>query len=242
VFMQKIRRATYKHRKVLIAVVAVLCVGMVNFFAYNKNSTNYKNGSGEVSAVDQVAAYETYIAENEPEEMSGADYATATSMASMYMQLFSYCQEAQQEVSAADSAAAADYGARGQEAAAKAAEYYQLATDAAPDTMNDAALAQLYTNRANALFYAGETEEARALFEQAAAKTPDAFSVVSAYAGFIFSVDGLEAAQSYLNSYMATQDAGGENYAGAQELLNRFQFLHDVYGLKAGEAPAGAAQ
>jgi len=241
VFMQRIRKATYKHRKILIVVVAVLCVGMVNFFAYNKNSPG-RNDSAEASAVDQVKSYETYIAENEPADMASADYSTATSMASMYMQLSEYCTKAYTEVLSTDQAAAVDYQTRGQAAAAKAAAYYQLAIDGAPDTMNDLALAQLYASRANALFYAGELEEARALFEQASAEAPDAFSVTGAYANFIFNVNGLEAVESYLNAYMAGQDSGGNNYASAQELLKRYQFFHDVYGLQGGDTSAGAGK
>ncbi len=237
-FMQRIRRATYKHRKLLIVVVAVLCIGMVSSFAYWNSDSNKGGSSTEVSAADQVAAYETYIADNEPADMSSVDYGGATGMASMYMQLSEYCLKAYSEALAAGSAQAADYSARSRDAAAKAAAYYLMATDLAPDTMNDLAIAQLYTNRANALFYAGELDQARALFEEAVAKEPDEFSVHGSYAGFIFNVDGLEAAEAYLNAYMAELDTASENYASAEELLNRYRFLNDVYGMGGGATPA----
>ena len=149
-FMQRIRTATYKHRKLLLAVVIVLCLGMVGFFGKNAQNASKNSGSSSSdtssSAVSQVAAYEKYIAENEPAAGSTVDYTKATSLANMYLQLSQFYYQALDEVKAANSTEAAQYATKGQEAATKSASYYQQCIDQAPDGTSDAAIAQLYVN------------------------------------------------------------------------------------------------
>lgn len=234
--MQNIRRSTYKHRKILIVVVALLCVGLVGSFAmWNSDSSGGSQGE-ELTPAQQVESYEKYIRENEPADMSAVDYSEATSMASMYAQLSQLCVQAGSQVLSTDAAAAQRYSERSLETGAKAAAYYQIAIDAAPDTMNEAALAQLYANRADALYLAAEYDEARTLYQQALLKAPDNFNTVASYSAFIFNVDGFAAAETYLNEYMATQDSGSQNYANAEEQLKLFNFYRDVYGMTGGTA------
>lgn len=238
-FMQKIRKSTYKHRKVLVVVIALLCVGLVGSFAiWNSDSVSGSGGDTAVSAAQQVESYEKYIDENKPAQISDADYAAATNMGSMYVQLSQFCVQAYSETVASDSAAAAGYNERAKTAAATAAEYYQQAIDQAPDTMNEAAMAQLYSNRATSLFYAGQNDAARTQFEEALLLAPESYSVASSYADFIYSVDGLAAVTTYLNEYMAGYEEDSDNYKQAAEQLKYYQFLSDVYKLDGGGAAA----
>jgi len=94
VFMQNIRRATKKHRTVLLVVVIILAIGLVGSFAISGMSGQRGMGSGMMGndwTLDmQIAAYLRHIAtlEAEPQE-----YANYLSIARSYMELSSLYAE-----------------------------------------------------------------------------------------------------------------------------------------------------
>lgn len=92
-FMQSIRHATKKHRKVLLAVVILLLLGLVGSFA-TWNAANRGNigsaGSGAGATQDQqLANYQDYIASLHTQYGDSPDYSGSLTMASAYLQLSS---------------------------------------------------------------------------------------------------------------------------------------------------------
>ncbi len=138
-FMQKIRHATTKHRTVLIVVVALLAVGLVGSFAVwgaadSPSTTNTDN----MSTMEQIELYESYIAQTLPAEGEQITYDTAGSLAGLYMTLYSLYANAYNETVVEDADLGQEYYDKSIDAAAKAAEYYQLQLDnAAEDVVVD---------------------------------------------------------------------------------------------------------
>jgi tetratricopeptide (TPR) repeat protein len=90
VFMQDIRRATKKHRKVLLAVVIMLMVGLVGFFGVSGRGGQYNTGRGESgepsdnSTEGEIDSYKNRIALLEAD---ATDYSGYMSVALAYMDL-----------------------------------------------------------------------------------------------------------------------------------------------------------
>ena len=228
-FMQKIRRSTKKNRTILLIVVAILAVGIVGSFAVWNSGDYGMTNSENMTAVDVVEQYKTYLAENTPEDMESVDYDTAMSMASSYMQLAIYAGQAVNEVSSTDVEAAAEYTLLRLDSANTSAEYYQKALDEAPDSLNDAGRAALMAQLAYAQYYAANNEEARTNFDAAYALSPSA-SVVQSYSQFLFDVDGLAATEELLTEYMATiTDKSSSEYTNIEALLEEYRMLDSLY-------------
>ena len=88
-FMQSIRRATKKHRKVLLAVVILLLVGLVSSFgiwnSISQGSTGVSNTTGDdITLEQQITAYLEYIETLKPEAV---DYSGCLNLASTYKEL-----------------------------------------------------------------------------------------------------------------------------------------------------------
>ena len=242
-FMQKIRRSTKKNRTILIVVVALLTLGIVGSFAV-WNSNDYKgDGQGaqtEVSAADRLKQYQDYLLTNAPADKNNIDYSTASTMATQYMTLVSYASEAASEANASgDSVAMTGYMKTLQDAAKEAAEYYQKSLDLAPDTLNDAGKAALMADMAHAQYYSNDVENARTNFAAAYELAPT-IAVVQGYSEFLYGVDGLEAAETFLNSYMDTiEDKESTDYTTAKSLLDYYGALDKLYNGASEESAEG---
>lgn len=87
-FMQNIRRATKKHRKLLLTVVILLMVGLVGSFATWNSSSQVANGTdgSELTLAQQITAYESYVADLLAEH-TDPDYSASLTIASSYLDL-----------------------------------------------------------------------------------------------------------------------------------------------------------
>ena len=188
--MQNIRRSTKKHRKLLIVIVIVLTVGLVGSFAvWNSDDLGQGNGA-EKSTVEQIEYLQSIIVENEPAEGDEIDYDTASTMASLKMQIWSLYYQAAGESRTVDEAASNAYLDSAIIAAAEAAIYFKMQQEQAPDTINDQAKAQIIGRQATALSYAGENEQARVLFDQALDLDPTSYEVAMSYLNFAYISEG----------------------------------------------------
>ena len=229
-FMQKIRKSTQKNRTILIIVVAVLTIGLVGSFAV-WNSDDYRNetGYGEMTTEEQIATYEQYVADATPAAGVEMDYASASSLANYYTQLRSLYYTASTEYAATDTAKSTEYYDKSIDAATKAAEYFQFQLDNAPENMNDYAKALLMGNRASALSFTGEMDEARALYEEAVTLSPDNFEVAQNYVTFIYSQDGIDAAKEYAEQYKEMVGEESDNYAAMDEVIKYYESVEEFY-------------
>ena len=227
-FMQKIRKSTQKNRTILIIVVAVLTVGLVGSFAV-WNSDDYSQETGQVSITDRIAAYENNIAENAPAEGEDVDFSKAASMGNLYDELRTLYYQAAMEVYSTDSDQADAYYAKSVDAAAKAAEFYQIKWDKADENLNAYGRAQILGKRAVALSYTGDNETARELYLQALELSPENAEVATNYVAFIYGTDGIDAAQAYADSYMAMFEEGSEQYVQMQQAIAYYQSMEEFY-------------
>ncbi len=231
-FMQRIRHATIKHRKVLIVVVILLAVGLVGSFAVWGAADNPGvNNSSDLSTAEQIELYENYIAQTPVE---GEDiYANAGLVADAYMALYSLYGTAYSEVIAEDSALAEEYQAKALAAAASAAEYYQMQLDNAADEVTDYEKAGIIGNKAMALACTDDADAARAAFEEGLALAPNNYDLAVYYLSFLYQTDGLEAAQAYAASYMELVGEESSFYTQMQTQIQTIeeyeQALQDFY-------------
>lgn len=228
-FMQRIRRATKKHRKVLTIVVILLMVGLVGSFAVWNSENVQGNTSQDLTYAEQIELYESYLAENEPATVEEADYATAYSLAGYYLALRTACAGAYQEALYAETeeeqAEAEAYATQAESAVEKAIAYYGQALAQAPDTMNDEGRAQLYAELASAQLYAANQEATRASLDQALALAPDNATVISTYANYLYGFEGFDAVNTYLTEKLDAMDAESEEYAALSQQLAYYQLM-----------------
>lgn len=225
-FMQKIRHATTKHRTVLIVVVALLAVGLVGSFAVwgaadSPSSTNTNN----MSTMEQIELYESYIAQTLPAEGEQITYDTAGSLAGLYMTLYSLYANAYNETVAEDADLGQEYYDKSIDAAAKAAEYYQLQLDNAAEDIADYVKAGIMGDRAMALACTGDGDAAQAIFDEALALAPNNYDLATNYLSFVYQNEGLEAAQAYAASYM---EVVGEESAFYQQMQSQIDYIERV--------------
>ena len=170
-FMQSIRRATKRHRKVLLVVVILLLLGLVGSFATWSSRSGVDNTGGAVSgepSLDQlISSYLTYIREKEAEDL---DFNGYQGLADTYMDLGSLYQTKLYS-SAGDGdddeeAYAATENAM-KNSAAWARIYYQHALDNAPEALNAAGIAEIKNKQAAACDMQGDTESAAAFRKEA---------------------------------------------------------------------------
>lgn len=234
-FMQKIRRMTKKHRKVLTVVVILLMIGLVGSFAvWNSDSYGVAGTSGEpLTYAQQVEQYETYIADNEPDSIEDADFSQANSMGSLYLELYTLCANAFNETysSGAEDAAeqAALYNARAGEAVALSAQYYQRAIDLKPDSLNAVGEANLYAILSSTQLYSGNKEAAKSAIDTALSLAPESYQVVQANAEYIYNDQGFAAVETYLNDYLADKDQNSEEYTNIANVLAYYQYQNAYY-------------
>lgn len=226
-FMQKIRRATKRHGKLLLAVVIILAVGLVGSFAV-WGGNDFDIGNQELSMAEQIAYYERYLAENEPAEGAEIDHSTAASMANIYMTLHSLYYRAFTDIAAEDSEAGLTYYNDSVAAAARAADYFQTQLDTAPDNLNDYGRAQILANKAEAVSYSGDYEQAQTLYDEALSLSPECYDAASKYLSFLFATQGFTAAQVYADSYMGLVGEQSEYYTQMQGEINYYAFLNEL--------------
>lgn len=222
-FMQKIRHATTKHRTVLIVVVALLAVGLVGSFAVwgaadSPSTTNTDN----MSTMEQIELYESYIAQTLPAEGEQITYDTAGSLAGLYMTLYSLYANAYNETVVEDADLGQEYYDKSIDAAAKAAEYYQLQLDNAAEDVVDYVKAGIMGNRAIALACTGDGDAAQAVFDEALALAPNNYDLATNYLSFVYQNEGLEAAQAYAASYM---EIVGEESAFYEQMQSQIDYI-----------------
>ena len=91
-FMQDIRRATKKHRTVLLVVVIILMLGLVGSFAtWNSAGQGGRNNfsGGDLTLEQQIAIYEEHISNLQKEFGNDTDYSGSLELARAYMDLSS---------------------------------------------------------------------------------------------------------------------------------------------------------
>lgn len=222
-FMQKIRHATTKHRTVLIVIVALLAVGLVGSFAVwgaadSPSSTNTDN----MSTMEQIELYESYIAQTLPAEGEQITYDTAGSLAGLYMALYSLYANAYNETVVEDADLGQEYHDKSIDAAAKAAEYYQLQLDNAAEDVAEYVKAGIMGDRAMALACTGDGDAAQAVFDEALALAPNNYDLATNYLSFVYQNEGLEAAQAYAASYM---EIVGEESAFYEQMQSQIDYI-----------------
>jgi len=236
VLMQKIRKSTMKHRKLLIAVVVILAVGLIGSFAV-WNSDGIGSG-GEVTTAEYIEYYETNIAELTPAEGVELDYDTAQTLGNLYYDLRSLYYNHYSETYPQDSAAE-DYDAKVSEAigyyqksiesAVKAAEYYEKQLALAPETLNAYATADIMAKRASSLAFAQANDTARALFTEALELSPENINAAVGYVEFLYANDGMEAARTYADSYKELVGEENANYATMEQYIEYYEQLEQFY-------------
>jgi tetratricopeptide (TPR) repeat protein len=229
VFMQKIRRATKKHSKLLIVIVVLLAIGLVGSFAVWGSDRGAYSGGDNISIAEQISQTEAYIAEYEPGQDQQIDFSTASSMASMYMQLLQFYYSGANEIAATDPAAANAYMDKLTVAATKAADYYQKQLELAPDTLNDFGRAQILAGKASALFYIDGMDEAKSLYEEALNLAPESLEIAVGYLSLIYNIDGLDAAQDYADQYMALVGEESESYQQMENQMLMIKYWDEIY-------------
>ena len=124
-FMQNIRRATRKHRKLLLAIVILLCVGMVGSFA-TWGSGNYSNNKdwADMNYVEKVQYYQNYISTlGYPEDVDQLTYDQAYELGELNETLYTLAK------SAFDEESAEGYDVISNDALARAAQCYAKAAE-----------------------------------------------------------------------------------------------------------------
>ena len=168
-FMQNIRRATKKHRKVLLVVVVLLMFGLVGSFATWSSRSGLggigggAEAGGEYTLDQYIAAYLDYIRSMEEE---ANDYSSFLSLASSYIELgYLYMEKLYDNDVDEEAAAAAEEAMKA--SAAWARIYYQRALDDAPEGLNVAAIADIMNGQAEACEMQGDSESAVAYRKEA---------------------------------------------------------------------------
>ena len=185
-FMQNIRRATRKHRKLLLAVVILLCVGMVGSFA-TWGSNKYDNNTpwDEKTYMEKAMYYQDYIDSlGYPEDVSQLTYDQAAELGDLYQTLSSLAK------SAFDEESAAGYDTISNEALASAAKYLTRAAELAEDK-SDTEMQSMWENIASIHTTLGDSDSATAAYKKAAG-----------FAEAALNVDGLseqEKAEAYVS-------------------------------------------
>ena len=239
--MQKIRRATKKHRKIIMAVVVLLIIGLVGSFAvWNSGSFNSGSDWEDMTYEQRVAAYEEYIPTVEPENITDADYAQATEMAGLYADLYSLGMYASYEIYSSVDAEeteidpelekrAVAYSERAMEAALLSAQYYQQSIDKAGEDLSESSLAQLYARKGSMLVAGNDMENAKLAYDKAIELDGSNVNVISGYADYLYNVDGYEAAIEYLNTHMEGMDEESTEYATLSQQLGLYELYASVY-------------
>jgi len=152
VFMENIRKAGKKHRKVMLIIVACLCLSLVIGFA-----TMGSLGGGNMSVEDQIAYYEDYVADL---QAGTIDTATQGQIAAVYGQLASlYYQNGETD----------KYTERSKKANEAYAAYYEamVAEQRNAEGDNRALLASYLENLSSYYTNLGETDKATAARNEA---------------------------------------------------------------------------
>jgi len=230
VFMQKLRRWTKKHRVVLMIVVALLTVGLIGSFAVWRSDYG-QAGNTTMTAQEQVAVYEDYLADVLPASVQEATYEEAREVAALYADMFMLYRNAssellnQEEVSEKDQAAATEYNEKATDAALQSVLYFQQAIDTAPAELNEAGYAQLYASLALNNLYAGLVEAAGEAIATALEYAPEDIFVISVNAEYIASAEGYDAAIAYLEPIMAGYDEESSEYKNLSGQLQQYQMI-----------------
>ena len=208
-FMQNIRRATKKHRKVLLAVVLLLMLGLVGSFATWNSRSGVGGGSdagaGEFTLVQQINSYLEYIRSLEAEAREYSDFIT---LASSYMELgYLYANNlyngTEEEKATAQDAVDASAG--------WAREYYQRALDNAPEGLNSKAIADIKAAQAEACEMQGDWDSAAFYRNEAAGLS---------VADVLSNISSLEAEAGDYDGYLAVAAAYMDLSSLYAEILN----------------------
>ena len=228
-FMQKIRHATYKHRTVLIVVVVLLAVGLVGSFAvWGAADSPSANNTNDMTTLEQIELYESYIAQTLPAEGEELTYDTAGTVAALYMNLYSLYATARNEALNDDSDLADEYYDQSIASAVSAAEYYQLQLDNATENTTDYEKAGVMGNKAMALACSGDGEAAQSVFDEALALAPNNYDLAVNYLSFVYNNEGLEAAQTYAASYMELVGEESSFYSQMQAQIDYIEQYDDM--------------
>lgn len=228
-FMQKLRKATQKHRKLLIIVVAILGASMVGTFATWNSDYSKSSSSGDSPTTEEyIEMYENLVKENTPADGVQVDYGTAQTLAQYYKYLNSYYYTAYTENQSTDKDLANEYLTKSTDAITKAAEYYQTAIDNAPVDLNDLGKAQLYANKAAAMFAAGSgSADVKANYQKAYELAPDNWDIAYSYSWFILSTEGLEQATAFLTAYKESLPEGSSTISTVDQAIEYYKSLYE---------------
>ena len=162
-FMQNIRRATRKHRKLLLVIVILLCVGMVGSFAvWGSGNFNTDKDWSEMTFVEKAQYYQNYIPTlGYPEEASELTYEQASELGDLYQTLSNLAQ------SAFDEESAEGYDAIATDSLSKAVGYLVQAAELSKD-LPDSEMQRQWENIASIYTNLGETSSSEAAYHKAA--------------------------------------------------------------------------
>lgn len=231
-FMQKIRRSTKKHRKLLIVIVVLLMIGVVGSFAvWDSSQGNLGNSTDTLTYAQQADAYKQYIASLEGENVADSSFEDALSLAQLCYYLYYYSNyavnyeledEGEVEAYRADAAAALE----------KSVLYYQQAIATIPQGSSDDMLAGLYANLASVQLVSDDKESALANFDTALALAPNDGTVASLYANYLYTYaedGGYEVAKAYLEGILANLEEGTEDYIQITEEIAQYDAIEEYY-------------
>lgn len=232
-FMQKIRQSTKKHRTVLLIVVILLAIGLVGTFAVWNSDNLDKNvgnqNTDQMTTAEQIALYESTIAQNEPAAGEELTYDTAGTLANLYMNLRALYYTAYSEAANDDVAAGKAYYDKSVNAAEKAVEYYQFQLDNAPDTLTDYVKAGIIGNQAAALSFTDDKDGAQALYDEALTLAPNNFEAATNYLSYVYANEGIDAAQAYADSYMELVGDQSTFYTNMKSQIDYLVWLEELY-------------
>ena len=227
-FMQKIRHATYKHRTVLIVVVVLLAIGLVGSFAVWGAADSPSANTDDLTTMEQIELYESYIAQTLPAEGEEITYDTAGTVAALYMNLYSLYATAYNETVNDDADLADEYYNQSIASAVSAAEYYQLQLDNATENTTDYEKAGVMGNKAMALACSEDNEAAQTGFDEALALAPNNYDLAVNYLSFVYNTEGLEAAQAYAASYMELVGEESSFYSQMQSQIDYIEQYEEM--------------
>jgi len=218
VFMSNIRNFTKKHRKILLAVVIMLCFGVVGSFAKGAQTQQQQGITPEILEAYDQAVTDAYAANGEADTWS---YEVASSMASLLSYVYSLYYQAFGQVSATDSTTATGYYLKSLSYMEDAMEAYERTIETMPEETDNATKVNTYASYAELAFITGHNDKAAAAYETAMGieKTTN---LVLSYASYLATAENPTASVTYLTEYLNELPAESEDRAAVEGYIEYY--------------------